>query len=275
MTYGVSVTNLGPSAASNVMLTNTLPPSVGYLSVSPAGLAPSIQGSNVIFNLGTLASGAFTNLQLTVQPTNAGSWTFSSFVNSTSVTDTNLANNTATNNITVTNYFPASLVAFTNSAQIIDFQNALTEQSITVSNAGPSSVAAVRVVVTGLTNQLFNAAGTNNGNPFVVYGSALNPNQSANLLLQFYPRSIFRFTNGQLHAFAVSVPNLAPPPVTATGTNVIISRIIRRADGSMLLIWPSYDWPGLHGGLQRQRFVFQRHDRAADRRRSRESDPVD
>jgi uncharacterized repeat protein (TIGR01451 family) len=239
MTYGVSVTNLGPSAASNVMLTNMLPAGVGYLSVSPAGLAPSIQGSNVIFNLGTLASGAFTNLQLTVQPTNAGTWTFSSFVNSTSVTDTNLANNTATNNIIVTNYFSASLVAYTNSVQIIDFQNALTEQSIAVSNAGLSSVAAVRVVVTGLTNQLFNAAGTNNGNPFVVYGSALNPNQSTNLLLQFYPRSIFRFTNGQLHAFAVSVPNLAPPPVTATSTNIIISRIIRRADGSMLLIWPS------------------------------------
>ena len=60
-----------------------------------------------------------------------------------------------------------------------------------MSNAGPLSVAAVRVVVTGLTNQLFNAVGTNNGNPFVVYGSALDTNQSVNLLLQFYPRSLF------------------------------------------------------------------------------------
>ena len=33
MTYGVSVTNLGPSSASNVMLTNTLPASVGYKSI--------------------------------------------------------------------------------------------------------------------------------------------------------------------------------------------------------------------------------------------------
>jgi uncharacterized repeat protein (TIGR01451 family) len=239
MVYGVNVTNFGPSAASNVMLTNTLPTGVGYISVSPSSTVYTIIGSNVIFSLGTLASGAFINFQLTVQPTNAGVLPFSSFINSTSVTDPNLANNTATTNITINNYFPASLVAFTNSAQIIDFQNALTEQTITVSNAGLSSVAAVRVVVTGLTNQLFNAVGMNNGNPFVVYNAALNPNQSVNLLLQYYPRSYFPFTNGQLHAFAVTNLNLAPPAAAAVSTNVNISHIVRRSDGRMLLIWPS------------------------------------
>ena len=101
MVYGVNVTNLGPDPASNVMLTNTLPTGVGYKSVSPA-LKNLGSGSNVVFSLGTLASGAFTNLYLTVQPTNAGVLPFSSFVNSSSVTDTNLANNTATTNITVT-----------------------------------------------------------------------------------------------------------------------------------------------------------------------------
>jgi len=239
MTYGVNVTNLGPASASNVMLTNTLPSFVGFKTNSPSSQIPSVQGSNVIFNLGTLASGAFINFQLTVQPTNAGTLTFVSVVGTNGVIDLNPTNNTATNTITVTNYFPASLEAFTNSAQIIDFQNALTEQSIAVSNAGPSLAYAVRVVVTGLTNRLFNAVGTNNGNPFVVYSSALDTNRSMNLLLQFYPRSYFPFTNGQLHAFAVSVPNLAPPPVTAVSTNINISRIVQRSDGSMLLIWPS------------------------------------
>ncbi|MGA2280201.1 MAG: DUF11 domain-containing protein [Verrucomicrobiota bacterium] len=248
MTYGVSVTNLGPSAASNVMLTNTLPTGVGYKSVSPT-ITRLGSGSNVIFNLGTLASGAFTNLLLTVQPTNAGVLPFSSFVNSTSVTDPNPANNTASTNITVTNYFPANLGAFTNSGQIIDFLNALTEQSITVSNAGPSPVAAVRVVVTGLTNQLFNAVGTNNGNPFVVYNAALNTNQSVNLLLQFYPRSYFPFTNGQLHAFAVTNLNLAPP-TAAVGTNVNITRILKLTTGSPLIIGSMLiEWPSTPGQI--------------------------
>jgi uncharacterized repeat protein (TIGR01451 family) len=238
MVYGVNVTNLGPATATGVFLTNTLPTNVVFQSVSPASPAPTVQGTNVIFNLGTLTNGAFRNFQLTVQPTNAGTLTFSSVVSTNGVFDPIPANNSASTNITVLNYFPASLVVYTNSTQIINFLNALTEQSITVSNAGASSVAAVRVVVTGLTNQLFNAVGTNNGSPFVVYGSALNTNQTVKLLLQYYPRSIFPFTNGQLHAFAVVVPNLTPPPMTATSTNVI-THILKRSDGSMLLIWPS------------------------------------
>ena len=60
MTYGVNVTNLGPASASNVMLTNTLPPGVGYKTNSLAFTRQG-SGSNVVFNLGTLASGAFTN----------------------------------------------------------------------------------------------------------------------------------------------------------------------------------------------------------------------
>ena len=173
MIYGVSVTNLGPDSASNVMLTNTLPPGVGYKTNS---LALTRQGSdsNVVFSLGTLASNAFINFQLTVQPTNAGdSLPFSSFVNSTSVTDPNTNNNTASINITVTNYFAAQFTVVTNSKQIYNPQNGLVEQSILLSNTGTNAVASVRVVVTGLSNQLFNAWGTNNGNPFVVYAATL------------------------------------------------------------------------------------------------------
>ena len=84
---------------------------------------------------------------------------------------------------------------------------------------------------------MFNAVGTNNGNPFVDYSTALAAGQSVNLLLQYYPRGYFPFTNSQLHAFAVPLPNWAPPPAT-TGTN-IISRIVGLANGDMLLEWPS------------------------------------
>ena len=52
-------------------------------------------------------------------------------------------------------------------------------------------------------------------------------------------RSAFRFTNSQLQAYAVSVPNLAPPAVTTMSTNFNISRIIKRANGSILIEWPS------------------------------------
>jgi uncharacterized repeat protein (TIGR01451 family) len=243
MTYGVTVTNAGPNAAPNVILTNTLPPGVGYISVSPASPAPSIANSNVIFNLGTLASGAFTNFLLTVQPTNAGSLLFLSFVNSATVTDPNPTNNSASTNITVTGYLAGLLVAVTNSAQSTNFLNGLLEQTITVSNAGLSSVSAARVVVTGLTNRLFNAVGTNGGNPFVVYdtpaGTPLPPGQSVDLLLQYFPRKSFPFTNGQLQAFAVPPPNWTPTAGTLTGTNLNIARIVKLSNGNILIEWPA------------------------------------
>ena len=61
-------------------------------SRQPARLR-TIQGSNVIFNLGTLTNGAFRNFQLTVQPTNAGTLPFVSVVSTNGVIDPNLANN--------------------------------------------------------------------------------------------------------------------------------------------------------------------------------------
>jgi len=237
MVYGVSVTNMGPGTVSGVFLTNTLPTGVGFKSVSPASPAPSIVGSNVIFNLGTLTNGAFRNFLLTVQPTNAGVLPFVSVVSTNnSVFDPNPANNLASNNITVLSYFPGQLTAVTNSAQVYNSQNGLVEQSILVSNVGTNPVAAVRVVVTGLTNQLFNAVGTNNGSPFVVYAATLDTNQIVNLLLQFFAMNYFQLSNSQLHAFAVSVPNLTPPAAAAVSTNVNITRIIKLTNGSPLII---------------------------------------
>ena len=241
MIYGVTVSNAGPNAATGVVLTNTLPPGVGFIGASPSGLAPAVAGSNIVFNFGTLAAGAFTNLLLTVQPTNAGVLAFSSFVVSPNTTDTNAANNFASNNITVTGYLPGVLTVFTNSAQSTNFISGLLEQSITVSNAGPTPVAAARVVVAGLTNRLFNAVGTNGVSPFVVYdppsGTMLASRQSVDLLLQFFPRRAFPFANSQMQAFEVLVPNWTPPTGTAVTTNINYTRVAALPNGNLLIEW--------------------------------------
>ncbi len=248
MVYGVSVTNLGPNTAPNVFLTNTLPTGVGYKSVSPSNktFTVSIQSSNVIFNLGTLTNGAFRNFLLTVQPTNAGVLPFVSVVSTNNgVLDPNQANNLASNNITVLSYFPGQLSATIASTQQYDPQDGLVEQSLLLSNTGTVAVASARVVITGLTNQLFNAWGTNNGNPFVVYNSPLDTNQSVNLLLQFFAFNYFSFSNSQLLAFAVTNLNLAPPTAVAMSTNVNITRILKLTNsipliiGSMLIEFPT------------------------------------
>jgi uncharacterized repeat protein (TIGR01451 family) len=240
MTYGVVATNFGPDDATGVALTNALPPGVILRGAAPADY--TVAGSNLIFNLGALAAGGGTNFQFTLQATNAGALALAASIGS-DVLDTNTANNFAASNVVVGGYLPGQLVAFTNSAQSTNFLAGLLEQSITVSNAGTLPVAAARVVVAGLTNRLFNAAGTNGVNPFVVYdapaGAPLAGRQCVNLLLQYFPRKAFPFTNGQLQAFAVSVPNLTPPAAVVTGTNVHLTRIVRLSDGNMLLEWPA------------------------------------
>ncbi len=239
MVYGVSVTNLGPGNATNVFLTNSLPPGVGYISVSPP-IQRLGSGSNVTFNLGTLTSGAFINLQLTVQPTNAGTLTFVSVVSTNNVIDTNPTNNSASFILVVSNFLSntGQLTATIVSTQKFNQLSGRLEQNVVLSNAGPSSVASARVTVTGLTNWLSNATGTNNGNPFVTYAAALAMNQSAFLLLQFYPnQSAFSFSNSQLQADGVSPPNLAPATNGLMPTNILL--IARMPSGGIFLEFPT------------------------------------
>jgi uncharacterized delta-60 repeat protein/uncharacterized repeat protein (TIGR01451 family) len=93
LVYSLTVSNLGPATATNVRLTNTLPPTVTLVSASPAGYL--VVGNNVIFsNLGNLGSGAEVGASITVHPTVAGEITNTAIVAS-SVLDSLKANNTA------------------------------------------------------------------------------------------------------------------------------------------------------------------------------------
>jgi uncharacterized repeat protein (TIGR01451 family) len=243
VTYAVTVTNAGPSAAPGVMLTNVLPAGVILNGVLPKLPLYSLVGSNMIFNLGTLNSGAFTSFQFSIQPTNAGLLNCSASADAPNILDPNPTNNSAASIIPVYNYLPGYLLAVTNSAQIVNQQNGLIEQSILLSNLGTNSVTAARVVVTGLNNRLFNAVGTNSGSPFVVYTApSANPlatNSSVSLLLQYSPRLAFAFANSQLQAFVVPVPNLAPPTVSSASRSLNITHILPIPNGDVILAFPS------------------------------------
>jgi uncharacterized repeat protein (TIGR01451 family) len=239
ITYGITVTNAGPASAPNVLLTNTLPVN-GFLF---EGIVPTnmpvfhiTNTTSLFFNLGTITNGGFTNLQITVQvPTNEGALPFSAAVGAPGVTDNNLTNNFAVTNIFVTNYLTGILGATTNSDQVINPQDGLEEQTILLSNQGKNDVSAERLVVTGLPKKLYNAVGTNNGNPFVTIGAGLNALSSLTLLLQYNPRGSFPFTNGQLQAYAVPYPNLTPPAATSTSTNINLTGIFTLPNGNMLV----------------------------------------
>jgi uncharacterized repeat protein (TIGR01451 family) len=208
MPYTMYVTNFGPGTVTNVVVTNTLPSGFSLISASPTY---TLTGNTLTFNLGSLTNLAVQKLLVSAKPASAGSYTFSASVSSTNNTDPNTANNSASFSVNVGNYLSGSLSASLVSTQLVDLQSGLEAQFIQIVNNGSASVSSARVVVTGLTNQLWTPAGTNNGNPFVIYGSTLAPGQSGNLLLEFAPRASFTFSSSQLQAFATPLATLAPP----------------------------------------------------------------
>ena len=235
VTYGVTASNAGPITATGVTLTNTLPAGVILLGAVPANYAAA--GSNLVFNLGTLAAGGYTNFQFAIQPTNAGPLTLSASIGS-AVLDTNPANNSASTNITVTNYISEVLVAITNSAQAVNLQNGLEEQSILLTNPGASDIPAARVVVSGLTTATVQCRRHEQRPSVRGLQRRAGGGPSVTLLLQYAPRGLLPFTNGQLHAFALpSVPDWTPPAATLTGTNLNINQIAKLSNGNMLIGW--------------------------------------
>lgn len=99
-TFAATVSNAGPSAATNVALT-AMPPSAGVLlSATPSSGTCSI-GAVIACNLGNIASGASSTVQFVVLEDTPGSTTFATQA-SGSETDPNPANNNATATATVT-----------------------------------------------------------------------------------------------------------------------------------------------------------------------------
>lgn len=227
---GLFVTNAGPNTASGIVVTNRLPSGFGLVSVSPATASASLSGTNLIWNIGTLASGSATQLLATVRPTIAGSFSLSATV-SGSVNDTNAANNSVTNSIDVVSFLPADLTV-TVLSQKINRQTGLLEMLVQVLNNAATNVPAIRVLATNLPSNtwLYNAVGTNSGVPFVSYNSPVFANSSVNLTLEFYriPRAIL--TN-----YIPDVLALPAISTTAPATNgAAVTKMLMTANGFLI-----------------------------------------
>lgn len=95
LSYTVTVSNRGPSEATSIVLSNTLPSASVFNGVAPSQGSCTVDGGIVRCDFGSIAAGQQTTVVLIVTPSQAGRIT-----NMTSVilaeTDVNLANNAAT-----------------------------------------------------------------------------------------------------------------------------------------------------------------------------------
>ncbi|MGD0086976.1 MAG: hypothetical protein ABSC24_07580, partial [Verrucomicrobiota bacterium] len=139
LTYTISVTNFGPSSASSVVVTDSLPATVTFVSATGGGL----NNSGVVnWTLGTLTTGQTTNVTLTVTAPASGSLTNVASV-STPTGDPNLTNNLTPPVVTTVTPVADVGIGKTGSASVFAASNLV--YTISVTNFGPSSASGVVV----------------------------------------------------------------------------------------------------------------------------------
>jgi uncharacterized repeat protein (TIGR01451 family) len=142
LTYTLTVDNLGPQAAVGVILTDTLPASVNYVSTSAS--QGSCAGTGTIScDLGTIAPGQGATVSIVVEPTAFGVITNTAVVTSTAA-DPVISNNTVAVTTTVDLFADLSLSMVDSADPVL-----IGEQFsyiLTATNLGPST--ATSVVVT-------------------------------------------------------------------------------------------------------------------------------
>jgi uncharacterized repeat protein (TIGR01451 family) len=100
VTYTITVSNNSTSAATNVVLTDTLPASFTFVSVNPAGTC-MVNGQVITCNIGVVTNATSAVFTIVATPTAAGTFTNTAIVTSAEF-DPDLANNTVTENTIVT-----------------------------------------------------------------------------------------------------------------------------------------------------------------------------
>lgn len=245
--YRLLATNGGPDAVNGVTVSNPVPANVNQVVPSPSNQVQVTNGF-VLFSVGTLTNQGSAVATVSVLATNAAATNLiSATISAPAVTDTNTANNSATSNVPVLTPVLDQIVVTNVSAQAFNQQTGWIEQRVGLVNVSTSAVDSVRLLVSGLTNELVrlvNATGTNWSTPYVAQGSGLGPGDQLELTLEYY--SPTRNTNGPNPVWsAYGTPQLDLTP--QDGVGITVDRIVQIDytnapnvnNGRILLEWPA------------------------------------
>jgi len=175
LVFTVTITNLGPSTATNILVTNLLSPRFTFAG-SPYGMN---SGGTVTWLISSLPVNGVTNFTVTVFATEGG--TFTNIASGASaILDSNPTNNNGSlpNARAVTVITALADVAVFKSGSTNVYAGGVASYTITVSNAGPStatSVVAQDTLPAGATFQSANGSYTNNNGVVTWSGITLAP----------------------------------------------------------------------------------------------------
>jgi len=245
LTYTFTLTNLGPSDAPGVALTDTLPPGVTFLSATPTGICSENAGS-VTCALGDLPAGQNAQVHIQMVSGIAGVFHHSAWVSST-IFDPDLANNAAAADIPVLN--PAGLW-LSKSVQAahdpVRHGDAMT-YTLTLANLGDLDVYDVRVsdtlppYVQGTNLDATLTVTAHRRITFTLYATL---SHAAPLQAVIVNTAFFTHTsgNGQASAGLITTPDIIPPAFTilhpVTGSPLITPTL----DSNLTTGRPVFDW---------------------------------
>ncbi|MBI3463724.1 MAG: DUF11 domain-containing protein, partial [Planctomycetes bacterium] len=142
--YTVTVRNDGPSEATNVSLSDSLPAGVSRVSINAGAAACSSLAGTVSCAIGTLAPGSGTTLTITVTVVPATLGTLTNSLSAVAVeTDPSSANNSATQDTNTVARASLRVSTADGETTITAGAAAMHTYTITVTNAGPSDAAGV------------------------------------------------------------------------------------------------------------------------------------
>jgi uncharacterized repeat protein (TIGR01451 family) len=193
--YTISLTNMGPSTASNVVVQGYVPTNLIFSAVSAGGIytngmvvwpvVDALPEGGVLtrtFTSSALSPGIFTN------QVEAGSTTF----------DPDLSNNdlSVTGARTMTRVYVAQF-SIEGGEAVVNSQTGLLEQEVNVTNTTAIAVPGFMIMVHDLPDdvEMWNATGMTNGVPYVRIDAPLDPNDHMLIRLEYYRPSRQSFTN--------------------------------------------------------------------------------
>jgi uncharacterized repeat protein (TIGR01451 family) len=199
LTYTLTVINNGPSDASGVIITDSIPATLNIVSATSNNASVGTVGNTVTFTVGNLASGSTATATIIVSVADTTITTVANTATVTSVeTDSNNANNSSTANTTVTPVADLRIAKTDSTDPVI--AGGTMSYTLTVVNDGPSgatNVVVTDVLPTGLTfSSATSSQGTVNNNAGTVTANLGN------------------MANGATATITINV-NVSP---TATGT---------------------------------------------------------
>jgi uncharacterized repeat protein (TIGR01451 family) len=247
LTYNFTVTNLGPSNAAGVAVSQALPAGVSYSSSSKStGGACSPSGSTVTCSFGALVLGASATGQVVVSVLSSvakGTLLSSTFTSSLSHTDPAAGNNTASAGTTVLTR--ADLGLSKSAAAAVTAGTPIT-YTWTVNNAGPSYAAGTALTDTlpaGLSFLSSDLGSCTHANGVVTCALGTVAN-GTNATARFMALAASSLAKGEVLANAAQVGSTAADLVTANNVLTATTTANLRTDLSLGLSGPASDHAG-------------------------------